>query len=69
MQGLQAGDPESCVAVSDETKGARLRSDLARDMPAAFAREMSVLERVAGADPRVAIAPMRGPRRSPTSTG
>jgi len=27
-------------------------------MPAAFAREMSILESVASADPRVAIAPM-----------
>jgi hypothetical protein len=58
LQGLQASNPESCVWFSDETKGANLTIDLAREMPAAFSREMSVLERVASVDPRDAVAPL-----------
>jgi len=58
MQGLQANNPESCVALSDESKGAKLTSNLAKDLPAPFSREMSVLERIAATNPHTAITPM-----------
>ena len=58
MQGLQATNPESCVALSDESKGAKLTSNLAKDLPGPFGREMSVLERIAGTNPHTAITPM-----------
>ena len=58
MQGLQATNPESCVALSDESKGAKLTSNLAKDLPGPFSREMSVLERIAGTNPHTAITPM-----------
>jgi len=58
MKALQATNPESCVALSDESKGARLTTTLARDLPGMFSREMSVLERVASTNPHLAIAPM-----------
>jgi hypothetical protein len=58
MQGLQATNPESCVALSDESKGARLTSNLARDLPNVFVRDMAVLERIANTNPRAAITPM-----------
>jgi hypothetical protein len=57
MQGLQSSSPESCVALSDETKGAQLTSNLARDFPVQFIRDMSLLERVAGANPHATIVP------------
>jgi hypothetical protein len=44
MQGLQSANPESCVALSDEGKGAKLTSNLARAYPALFGRDMAVLE-------------------------
>lgn len=58
MQGLQASNPESCVALSDESKGARLTSNLAKELPNQFVRDMSVLERIAGTNPHTAVAPM-----------
>jgi hypothetical protein len=58
LQGLQTANPESCVALSDETKGARLTSNLAKDLPMPFVREMSVLERIANTNPHMAMAPM-----------
>jgi hypothetical protein len=50
MQALQTLSPESCVALSDESKGANLTVNLAQQLPALFGREMAVLERVASAD-------------------
>ena len=58
MQALQASNPESCVALSDESKGAKLTSNLAKELPVQFVRDMSVLERVAGTNPHTSIAPM-----------
>jgi GYF domain 2 len=46
MRGLSLGNAGSCVALSDESKGAVLDSNLARDFPPLFEREMAVLERV-----------------------
>jgi hypothetical protein len=46
MRGLAAGNAGSCVALSDESKGAALDANLARDFPPLFEREMAVLERV-----------------------
>jgi hypothetical protein len=57
MQGLESSSPESCVALSDEGKGAKLTANLAKDFPALFVRDMSVLERVAGTNPHATIAP------------
>jgi hypothetical protein len=65
LQGLQAANPESCVALSDESKGARLTSNLARELPALFSREMSVLERVAATNPHAAVAPMSSAEARP----
>ncbi len=58
LQGLQASNPESCVWLSDDNKGARLTSNLAKEMQAPFMREMSVLERIASTNPHMMIAPM-----------
>jgi len=65
LQGLQATSPESCVALSDESKGARLTSNLARELPALFSREMSVLERIAATNPHTAVAPMSAAEARP----
>jgi GYF domain 2 len=65
MQGLQATNPESCVALSDESKGAKLTSNLAKDFPTPFSRDMSVLERIAGTNPHTAIAPMTSEEARP----
>jgi hypothetical protein len=65
MQGLQAANPESCVALSDESKGARLTSNLAKELPATFAREMAVLERIAGTNPHIAVAPISAAEAQP----
>jgi hypothetical protein len=46
MRGLSKGNAGSCVALSDESKGAVLDANLARDFPMLFEREMAVLERV-----------------------
>ena len=48
MRGLASGAAGSCVALSDESKGAVLEANLARDFPSLFEREMAVLERVIG---------------------
>jgi hypothetical protein len=58
LQGLQTTDPESCVWLSDENKGARLKSNLAKDLPMPYMREMSALERIASTSSHMAIAPM-----------
>lgn len=58
MQGLQKANPESCVALSDESKGARLTNNLAVEFPGVFNREMTVLERIARTNPRGAVAPI-----------
>jgi hypothetical protein len=58
LQGLQATDPQSCVWLSDENKGAQLKSNLAKDLPMQYMREMSALERIASISPHMAIAPM-----------
>jgi len=58
LQGLQVANPESCVALSDESKGARLTSNLVKELPALFNREMSVLEKIASTNPHIAITPM-----------
>jgi hypothetical protein len=46
MRALQPVNPGSCVALSDESKGAALESNLARDFAPLFRREMAVLERI-----------------------
>jgi hypothetical protein len=46
MRGLAQSNAGSCVALSDESKGAALDANLARDFPPLFDREMAVLERV-----------------------
>ena len=46
MRGLAQGNAGSCVALSDESKGAVLDANLARNFPPLFEREMAVLERV-----------------------
>jgi hypothetical protein len=58
MQALQASNPESCVALSDESKGAKLTSNVAKELPIQFVRDMSVLERIASTNPHTAVAPM-----------
>jgi hypothetical protein len=65
LQGLQSTDPESCVWLSDDTKGARLKSNLAKDLPIPYMREMSVLERIAGTNLHMAIAPMSDEEAQP----
>jgi hypothetical protein len=65
MQGLQASNPESCVALSDESKGAKLTSNLAKELPVEFARDMSVLERIASTNPHTAVAPMAAEEARP----
>jgi GYF domain 2 len=57
MQALQSSSPESCVALSDESKGAKLTSNLAKEFPTLFVRDMSVLERVASTNRNATIAP------------
>jgi hypothetical protein len=58
LRGLQSTNPETCVWLSDDNKGARLTSNLAMELPMPFVREMSVLERIASTNPNVPIAPM-----------
>ncbi len=58
MQALQFTSPESCVALSDESKGATLTSNLPKELPSLFSRDMAIIERVAAADPPpAAVAP------------
>jgi GYF domain 2 len=66
MQGLQASNPESCVALSDESKGAKLTSNLAKELPVQFARDMSVLERIASTNPHTGVAPMAAEEARPS---
>jgi len=56
MHALQSLNPESCVGLSDESKGANLRVNLAERLPVLFAREMAILERVASINPAATIA-------------
>lgn len=42
MDGLKSADPESCVALEDDTKGARLKSDLMKLFPAIADKELSL---------------------------
>jgi uncharacterized protein DUF4339 len=65
MQGLQAANAESCVALSDESKGARLSSNLAKELPSVFGREMSVLEHIASTNPHIAISPISAEEAQP----
>ena len=65
MQGLQSSSPESCVALSDESKGAKLTSNLAKEFPIQFIRDMAVLERVAGTDPNATVAPLAADQARP----
>jgi hypothetical protein len=58
LQGLQTTNPESCVWLSDDNKGARLTSNLARDLPGQFNREMQVLERIAATNSHMAVTAM-----------
>jgi hypothetical protein len=58
MKQLNLADPESCVALSDESKGAKLLANLAKDYPMLFVRDMSVLDQVASTDPSVAVTPL-----------
>ncbi len=57
MRALQAGNPGSCVALSDESKGATLDSNLARDHAPLFQREMAVLERIVSGTGTTEAAP------------
>jgi hypothetical protein len=65
MQGLQSSSPESCVALSDESKGAKLTANLAKEFPVQFIRDMSVLERVAGTKPSAAVTPLTADQARP----
>jgi uncharacterized caspase-like protein len=58
LQGLQFTNPETCVWLTDDNKGARLTSNLAKDLPMPYMREMSVLERIASTNPYMVIAPI-----------
>jgi hypothetical protein len=46
MSALQASDPESCVAINDQSTGARLRVNLLKQFPDIFDRELAVNERI-----------------------
>jgi GYF domain 2 len=46
MNALQVSDPESCVAINDQSTGARLRANLSKQFPAIFDRELAVNERI-----------------------
>ena len=46
MNALQTSDPESCVAINDQSTGARLRANLLKQFPAIFDRELAVNERI-----------------------
>jgi hypothetical protein len=66
MQALQFSNPESCVALSDDTKGANLTVNIEKEFPALFAREMTVLARVAGIDPGTVVAPLTAEQARPS---
>jgi hypothetical protein len=42
MEGLKSTDPESCVAIEDDSKGARLKADLAKLYPALASNELAL---------------------------
>jgi hypothetical protein len=42
MEGLKSADPESCVALEDDSKGARLKVDLAKLYPALASKELAL---------------------------
>jgi len=65
MQGLLSSSPESCVALSDESKGAKLTSNLAKEFPTQFVRDMSILERIAATNPHTTIAPLTADQARP----
>jgi hypothetical protein len=65
MQGLQTASPESCVALSDESKGAKLTANLAKQFPIQFIRDMSVLERVASTSTTAAVTPLTADQARP----
>jgi hypothetical protein len=65
MQGLQSASPESCVALSDESKGAKLTINLAKQFPIQFIRDMSVLERVASTSPTASVTPLTADQARP----
>jgi len=65
MQALQSSSPESCVALSDESKGAKLTSNLAKEFPIQFVRDMSVLERVASANRNATVMPFTADQARP----
>jgi hypothetical protein len=65
MQALQFTSPESCVALSDETKGASLTANLAKEFPSLFARDMAIIARIAAADQNTTIAPLTAEQAQP----
>jgi hypothetical protein len=65
MQGLQTSSPESCVALSDESKGAKLTTNLAKQFPIQFIRDMSILERVASISPDTKTTPLTADQARP----
>jgi hypothetical protein len=46
MSALQVTDPESCVAINDLSTGARLRTNLVKQFPDIFDRELAVDQRI-----------------------
>ena len=47
LRALRTTDAESCVALTDDGKGAKLTANLARDFPEIFTQDMKTLERIA----------------------
>jgi hypothetical protein len=46
MKELKDTDPESCVAINDHSKGAQLKSDLSKQFPTIFNRELAANEKI-----------------------
>lgn len=65
MKELNTANPESCVALSDENKGAKLTSNLAKDYPILFIRDMGVLERIANTDSNASVATLSAEQARP----
>jgi GYF domain 2 len=65
MKELATTSPESCVALSDENKGAKLTANFAKDFPILFIRDMAVLERIAATDPAATVTPLTGDQARP----
>jgi hypothetical protein len=65
MRGLESLSPESCVALSDESKGARMTSNLAQQFPFQFIRDMAVLERVSSVSLGTAVMPLTADQARP----